>query len=137
MQITRKIFLKAGGSGLAILGTGPLWAQDTQAAPKAATRTSADPVILRSRALEMVLDRKRGLPRQYPLRAGAIRFRGEDQGVPVNAVICATVPLGIPQRRARPALRESYSRQLTDGEAAKYQACTTLAGPDGWRPCGH
>ncbi len=75
-----------------MLGTGPLWAQDTQAAPKAAIRTSADRVILRSRALEMVLDRKHGLPRQYALRAGAIRFRGEDQGVPVNAVICATVP---------------------------------------------
>jgi polygalacturonase len=36
---------------------------------------------------------------------------------------------------AQPKLRESYSRQLTDEEAAKYQSCAFLAGTDGWDPC--
>jgi polygalacturonase len=37
---------------------------------------------------------------------------------------------------AKPALRESHSRQLSEDEAAKYQACAFLAGTDGWNPCG-
>jgi polygalacturonase len=36
---------------------------------------------------------------------------------------------------AKPALREPYSRQLTDDEAAKHQPCVFLAGSDGWNPC--
>ena len=36
---------------------------------------------------------------------------------------------------AQPAQREPNSRQLTDDEAAKYQACVYLAGADGWNPC--
>src|SRR5262249_3195044 len=36
---------------------------------------------------------------------------------------------------ARPELRESFSRQLTDEEAASYRPCSFLTGNDGWRPC--
>jgi hypothetical protein len=48
----------------------------------------ADPIVLHSGALDVVLDRRHGLPCEYHLQPTGLRLRGEDLGVPIVALLC-------------------------------------------------
>jgi len=87
-KISRRSFLKVSGVGLATLASRPVWAQGASEAPVSTRNKPIEPLVLRSRALELVLDRKDGVPYEYLLLSGKSRFVGEDLGAPLKAVIC-------------------------------------------------
>ncbi len=87
-KISRRSFLKVSGVGLATLASRPVWAQGASEAHDSTRNKPAEPLVLRSRALELVLDRKDGLPFEYRLLPSKSRFIGEDLGTPLKAVIC-------------------------------------------------
>jgi hypothetical protein len=88
IKISRRSFLKVGGVGLATIASRPVWTQGEPEAGVFTRNKPAEPLVLRSGTLELVLDRKDGLPYEYHLRSGKSRFIGEDLGAPLKAVIC-------------------------------------------------
>jgi len=87
-KISRRSFLKVSGVGLATIASRPVWAQGESEAHAATRNRPVEPLVLRSRMLELVLDRKDGLPYEYHLLAGKSRFVGEDLGAPLKVVLC-------------------------------------------------
>ncbi len=87
-KISRRSFLKVSGVGLATIASRPVWAQGALDAPDSTRNKPIEPLVLRSRVLELVLDRKDGLPYEYRLLAGKSRFIGEDLGAPLKVVLC-------------------------------------------------
>jgi hypothetical protein len=61
-EFDRRTFLKIGGTGLAALASHPLFAGDIEDGNLPARTKPIDPIVLKSSAMEVVLDRKHGLP---------------------------------------------------------------------------
>lgn len=82
----RRRFLQIGGMGLAGItsrtaGLPPRTSFDERGRP-------ANPVLLKSNKLELLLDRKTGLPFEYHVLANGQRFQGEDVGSQITATVC-------------------------------------------------
>src|SRR5579884_2200309 len=99
-KVPRRTFFKIGGAGLAALASGSMrlgWAQNALQLASHATDSEANssfrnrpanPVVLKSEELEVVLDRKDGLPYEYHLLRAKTQLRGEDYGKQISATIC-------------------------------------------------
>src|SRR5262245_65943033 len=85
--INRRRFIKLGGAGLAALASRSVWA-DIATTDLSTRSAPSDPIMLRSPALQMVLDREDGVPYEYRLPSINARLRGEDLGQKVRALIC-------------------------------------------------
>jgi hypothetical protein len=87
-QVHRRTFLKVSSASVAVLVSRPLLTEFEAVAELPARGKPVDPVVLRSSKLELVLDRKDGLPYEYRLLPDNERIRGEDFGALVAATIC-------------------------------------------------
>src|SRR5260221_706133 len=124
-KISRRSFLKVSGVGLAAIASRPAWAQ-SEIESQASTRNKpVEPLVLRSRALELVLDRKDGLPYEYRLLPSKSRFIGEDLGVPLKALICdrarwafRSVPLAVSKVNAANSQADFQFNVTDEGKPA-------------------
>ena len=86
-ELNRRTFLKLSGAALAEAGRSQLWAQSSESAvdvPLTTRKAPANPLVLKSADLELVLDREDGLPYEYRLLTGKRRLTGEDLGKGVS-----------------------------------------------------
>jgi Endo-alpha-N-acetylgalactosaminidase len=90
--IGRRRFLKAGGAGLAAFASVPLWTKAEEGRAETLRSKPANPLVLKSSEMEMVLDREDGLPYEYRLTRLGTRMRGEELGEPMSATICRLQP---------------------------------------------
>lgn len=93
----------------------PAWAQTPGSAAAEPRKQPLHPVVLRSPALEVILDRADGLPYEYRLLPDGVRFRGEDFGVQVAALIYArsgqnfsSIPLAAAKVTSTPKQADFY-----------------------------
>jgi hypothetical protein len=90
--IRRRRFLKAGGAGLAAFASSPLWAQSVEGRAQTTRSSPANPFVLKSSEMEMVLIREDGLLYEYRLTTLGARMRGEELGEPMSATLCRLQP---------------------------------------------
>ncbi len=86
-NLDRRTFLRLSGGGLVACTATGLLAQVSEAPGKARSAPSR-PVILKSPALEVVLDGSDGLPFEYRMSTPDTRFLGEEGGQPMTATVC-------------------------------------------------
>lgn len=91
----RRRFLKTGGAGLAAFASSPPWTRTMDERAEKLRSKPVDPVVLKSSEMEMVLDRKDGLPYEYHLTSLSTHIRGEELGEPMSATICRLQPLDV------------------------------------------
>jgi len=87
-KMQRRTFLKISGASLAALASGSLQMSWPESAELTSRNKPVNPVVLKSSDLEVVLDRKDGLPYEYHLLRGDARFRGEDYGTQIAVTVC-------------------------------------------------
>ena len=86
-DLDRRSFLRIGGAAALLAGAGPRVL--TQTANELAVRNKPkNPVLLKSAALQVVLDRDDGLPYEYLLTRPQTRLGGEAAGQPMKATVC-------------------------------------------------
>ena len=90
--IGRRRFLKKGGAGLAAFVSSPLWTKNAEGRAEILRSRPANPVVLKSSQMEMILDREDGLPYEYRLTELGTRMRGEELGEPMSATVCRLQP---------------------------------------------
>lgn len=124
-SISRRRFLQAGGASLAALASRPVWASRAIAPQGSERNRPAAPVVLRSQDLELLLDPKDGLPYEYRLLATPSSFRGEDTGLPIQAMICdrtawtfRSVPLTSSAVKATKTRADFHFEAALDGKPA-------------------
>jgi hypothetical protein len=99
--LNRRTFLKLGAASLAVAGSERLVPQAL--AEENGTRSApVRPVHLRSSALEVTLDGEDGLPFQYRLLRGGVRFAGESTGNALNVTVHRRAPWGFAAINAKP-----------------------------------
>lgn len=89
---TRRRFLQWTAAGAAALGSEKLLQGQEQTISTGTRQAPADPIVLRSGMLEVVLDARHGLPYEFHLLQNDSRMRGEDFGLPVKATVCRKQP---------------------------------------------
>jgi hypothetical protein len=85
-QLNRRTFVKLTGAAVAGLAGSNVYSQIPEAenaGPLTIRGAPANPIVLRSADLEVVLDRHDGLPYEYRLLRGNRRMIGEDLGKPI------------------------------------------------------
>lgn len=89
--VERRDFLKAGGAGLVGLVSSRYLLGLPDGAQQQRT-TPAEPILLKSPQLELVLDREDALPYQYRLPILKTTMRGEDMGGRIGVTLCRLEP---------------------------------------------
>lgn len=86
-DLDRRRFLRISGVGAITLATNHIFGQ---AVPSSAGERAApkDPVVLKSSALEVVIDRAEGVPHHYRLLPTNVTMLGEVTGAPLTATVC-------------------------------------------------
>jgi hypothetical protein len=85
-QLNRRTFLKLSGAAVAGLAGTNAYSQapaGDNAGPLTTRSVPANPLVIKSAQLEVVLDRHDGLPYEYRLLSGNRRMIGEDLGKPI------------------------------------------------------
>lgn len=95
-QMNRRCFLRLTGTTTAVAAVGSLlprsmFGQEKEL-PLTDRATPQDPVLLRSSQLELILDRKDGVPFSYRLLSNGATLRGEDLGRQVSVILCRKAP---------------------------------------------
>jgi hypothetical protein len=105
-ELSRRGFLRLSGAGVVAVGTKAispcqLFAEEN---PVQLTDRIApvNPVRLHSSEMEVVLDRKDGVPFAFHLSAGGATLRGEDFGKKVSATVCQKAPWKFMELEASP-----------------------------------
>jgi hypothetical protein len=97
VRIDRRAFLKVGGVGLGGLSA-LQWADVLAKGDDSQRMGPAEPVVLRSREMEVWLDRHDALPYEYRLLALNSRMHGEDSGSQIDVTICRRNPWGFSKK---------------------------------------
>jgi hypothetical protein len=85
--IRRRSFLQISGAAFATVAAGKMWNQGIAGSVASERANPADPIVLTSPILKVVLDRKDGLPVEYQLSPGQ-RMSGEVFGRQIAATVC-------------------------------------------------
>src|ERR1700753_3213593 len=95
-QLSRRGFLRLSGAGVVAAGTkaiSPCQLFGEENPVKLTDRPiPVNPVRLHSSEMEVVLDRKDGVPFAFRLSASGATLRGEDFGQKVSATVCQKAP---------------------------------------------
>ena len=95
--IDRRVFLKVGGAALGGLSA-LQWGEVLVKGEFSQRSAPAEPVVLRSREMEVLLDRHDGLPYEYRLLALNSRMHAEDFGSQIDVTICRRNPWGFTKK---------------------------------------
>ena len=123
-QLNRRTFLRLSGAALAAVGSKQTWPQSleqTGEAPLTTRPEPKDPIIIQSAALDVVLDRRHGVPYRYSFAHRHSAMLGEDLSKPISVTLCdkanwrfKTVPAPVPKATAS-GNRADFIFHLTDG----------------------
>src|SRR5262249_53775595 len=94
-------------------------------------KAPADPVILQSSRVQVILDRQDGLPFEYLMRWNGARMRGEDSGQRVQVTMFRGSPRAFEKVEGKPASVEAGSARADfhfDSPAASFTLRYALDG---------